>query len=107
MAEPEYLCELLWPLLSHRGKKPMSIDMLLHTAAIPQEDLGQARREVGALTDLSFIAEHPRGVAVDTSQLGNVADYLYYNCEYTKQQIKIRLKHYEGWENHEWAPPFW
>lgn len=107
MADAEYLCELLWPLLAHRGKKPMPVDVLLFRAGIPVEDIGQARHEIDELCNLPFVFETARGLAIDTGKQGQIADYLYYECGYDKWKIQMRLKHYEGWGEHEWAPDYW
>ncbi|SEP28039.1 hypothetical protein SAMN05216388_106216, partial [Halorientalis persicus] len=32
-----------------------------------------------------------------------LADVLYHECDWEPFEIKSRLKHYEGWENHNWA----
>lgn len=98
---------MLWVLLAHRGKKPMKVEAMLNLAAIPAGELGQAKHEIDDLLDQPFVWEMSRGLAVDTSKFRQIADFLYYNCDYSREQIRVRLKHYEGWDDHDWAPSHW
>lgn len=45
----------------------------------------------------------PDRIELDTDSFGRLADALYHECEWNAFQVKSRLKHYEGWERHEWA----
>lgn len=85
----------------------MPPEVILNRAAIPREDLGKAKHELDELAKLPFIAETHRGLAVDTGKQGQIADFLYYECDYRKDQIKVRLKHYDNWGQHDWAPSYW
>jgi len=44
-----------------------------------------------------------RGIELDNSEFGHLADVLYHECDWEPFEIKSRLKHYEGWETHDWA----
>ncbi|WP_435099472.1 hypothetical protein [Halorubrum sp. N11] len=44
-----------------------------------------------------------RGIELDKSNFDKLADVLYYECNWEAWEIKSRLKHYEGVENHEWG----
>jgi hypothetical protein len=44
-----------------------------------------------------------RGIELDNSEFGQLAEVLYDECEWEPFEIKSRLKHYEGWRNHDWA----
>lgn len=44
-----------------------------------------------------------RGIKLDNNEFGRLADVLYYECRWEAFQIRSRLKHYEGWDQHEWA----
>jgi hypothetical protein len=44
-----------------------------------------------------------RGIELDNSRFGELADVLYRDCGWEPYQVRSRLKHYEGWDDHDWA----
>jgi hypothetical protein len=44
-----------------------------------------------------------RGIELDNSEFGQLTDVLFQECEWEPFEIESRLRHYEGWENHNWA----
>lgn len=40
---------------------------------------------------------------LDNSRFGALADFLYNRCERTVWEIKARLHHYEGRDDHDWV----
>lgn len=85
----------------------MPPDAILNRAAVPVEDLGKARHELDDLAELPFVNKTNRGLQINTGMQEQIADFLYYRCDYRKDQIKMRLKHYDDWDRHEWAPSYW
>lgn len=85
----------------------MPPEAILNRAAIPVEDLGQANHELNQLANLPFVNRTDRGLAIDTGMQEQIADFPFYRCDYRKEQIKTRLKHYDNWERHDWAPSYW
>lgn len=40
---------------------------------------------------------------LNSSEFGKLAQYLYDECGYSEFELKIRLKHFEGWEDIEFG----
>lgn len=105
MTETEHLCALLRPLVSkHRYGAPMVKDELVRQAAFERHEEGAVRDAYETLREMPFIIDYrQRGVLLDNSMFGALADYLYDNCEWPAWEITTKLKHYEGWDTHDWA----
>ena len=105
VAETEHLCALLRPLVSkHRYGAPIVEDELVSQAAFERHEEGAVRAAYDVLEELRFILDYGnRGVMLDSSRFGDLADYLYHECDWPTWEITTKLKHYEGWEEHDWA----
>lgn len=105
VTETEYVCALLRPLVSkHRYGAPIVEDELVSQAAFESHEEGAVRAAYEALGGLSFVLDYGnRGMMLDSSMFGDLADYLYHECEWPGWEITTKLKHYEGWEDHDWA----
>lgn len=105
MPPTSYLCALLRPLVSkHRYGAPITKDDLVRQAAFEAHEEGAVRTAYDTLSALPFVLDYgQRGVMIDSSNFGGLADYLYYECEWPTWEITTKLKHYEGWDDHEWT----
>lgn len=94
-------CSLLSALVAqHRYGQPIRRDPLLRTASYPSHHGGEAKRVFENLRREPFIIDHGnRGIMLNSSEFGKLAQYLYDHCGWTEFELKIRLKHYEGWED--------
>lgn len=105
MRKPTVKCALLAALLARHGwGSPVPREHLLRIAAIEPGEHPSARKAFADLRRAKYVENYgKRGVSLDTGAFGALADVLYYECDWEPYQIKSRLKHYEGWRNHEWA----
>ena len=105
MAETEYLCALLRPLVSkHRYGAPMVKDDVVSHAAFESHEEGPVRAAYDELGKLPFVLDYGnRGVMLDNASFGKLADYLYHECGWATWEITTKLKHYEGWDEHDWT----
>lgn len=105
MTDTSHSCSLVRPLVSkHRYGAPIVEDELVRQAAFEPHEEGEVRNAYEDLCERSFIADFgKRGVMLDSSRFGELADYLYYECDWPTWEITTKLKHYEGWESHDWA----
>lgn len=105
MRKPSPKCALLAALLSKHGwGNPITKDRLLSFAAIGTDEYPAAREAFDTLRTAPYIRNRgKRGIELDTGAFGALADVLYEDCEWEPFQIRSRLKHYEGWERHDWA----
>lgn len=105
MRKPSVKCALLAAMISkHRWGSPIDEDHLLAIAAIDPNDYPAAREIVDEFRSVAYITNRgARGIELDNSEFGALADVLFYECGWEPFEIKSRLKHYEGWQDHEWA----
>jgi len=105
MRKPSVKCALLAAMVAeHRWGAPIVEENLLSIAAIETSDYPTASDVFDDLRSEPYITNRGnRGIELDNSEFGQLADVLYYECEWEPFEIKSRLKHYEGWENHDWA----
>lgn len=105
MRKPTVKCALLAAMIAkHRWGTPIDEDNLLAIAAVDQNDYPTAREVFDELRGKSYITNRgKRGIELDNGEFGALADVLYHECGWEAFQIKSRLKHYEGWDQHEWA----
>lgn len=105
MRKPSVKCALLAAMLAkHRWGTPIDEENLLAIAAIDANDYPTASEGFDELRTEPYITNRGiRGIELDNGEFGRLADLLYHECGWNSFQIKSRLKHYEGWENHEWA----
>lgn len=105
MRKPSVKCALLAAMIAkHRWGTPIDEENLLAIAAIDTNDYPTASEVFDELRSESYITNRgTRGIELDNSEFGQLADVLFHECGWEPFQIKSRLKHYEGWENHDWA----
>jgi hypothetical protein len=105
MRKPTVKCALLAAMVAkHRWGTPIGEERLLAIAAIEDNEYPTASEVFDDLRSDSYITNRgPRGIELDNSAFGMLADVLYHECGWEPFQIRSRLKHYEGWDHHEWA----
>lgn len=105
MRKPSVKCALLAAMIAkHRWGTPIDEDHLLAIAALAPNEYPTARETFEELRTEPYIANAgARGIQLDSGAFGRLADVLYHDCEWESYQIRSRLKHYEGWEQHDWA----
>lgn len=98
-------CALLAAMVAkHRWGTPIDEDHLLAIAAIEPNDYPAARDVFDELRGEPYITNRGnRGIELDNGAFGALADVLYHECEWEPFEIRVRLKHYEGWDRHDWA----
>ncbi|MFB6132655.1 MAG: hypothetical protein ABEJ44_04545 [Halanaeroarchaeum sp.] len=105
MQKPSVKCALLAAMIAkHRWGTPIEREALIAIAAIGPNDHPTARDVFEDLRSAPYIQNRgTRGIELDTGGFGHLADVLYHECEWKPFEIESRLKHYEGWDDHEWA----
>lgn len=105
MRKPTVKCALLAAMIAkHRWGTPIDEENLLAIAAIDPNDYPTASEVYGELPSEPYVTNRgKRGIELDNSGFGTLADVLYRECGWEPFEIKTRLKHYEGWNEHEWA----
>lgn len=105
MRKPTVECALLAALIAkHAWGTPIDEEALLAIAAVESHEYPAARSAFADLRSEPYVAdEGPRGIRLDNASFGALADVLYHECGWEAYEIRIRLKHYEGWNRHEWA----
>ncbi|MFC3959756.1 hypothetical protein [Halovivax cerinus] len=105
MRRTRHLCALLRPLVSkHRYGAPLSEDELIRQTAFEKHEEGAVRDAISYLRTQPFIQSFDtRGIRLDSSTFGRLADFLYQECDWPAWEITTKLKHYEGWDDHDWA----
>ena len=105
MRKPSVKCALLAAMVAeHRWGSPIVEENLLAIAAIETSEYPTASDCFDELRSEPYITNRGnRGIQLDNSAFGTLADVLYHECEWEPFQIKSRLKHYEGWDRHEWT----
>lgn len=104
MRKPSVKCALLAAMIAkHRWGTPIDEENLISIAAIEPGDYPSAGEVFDDLRSESYITLTNRGIKLDNSEFGVLADVLYHECGWEPFQIKSRLKHYEGWGQHDWA----
>jgi hypothetical protein len=104
MRKPSVKCALLAAMVAeHRWGSPIVDESLLSISAIETDDYPTASDVFDELRSEDYItSKRKRGIELNNSHFGALADVLYYECEWEPYEIRSRLKHYEGWDNHEW-----
>lgn len=108
MASHEVLCAVLSYLISkHRYGSPVQKQQVVSRAGVRSDQRGEAKDAFEELrSDAPFVKDcGNRGIELDNSKFDLLADYLYARCEWDKNKIHSRLKHYEGWSKHSWFSP--
>jgi len=108
MASHEVLCALLSYLISkHKYGSPVEKQHAVPRCGVRSDQQGEAKDGFEELRDDAPFVEDcgERGIKLDNSKFGLLADYLYVRCNWGADKIHSRLKHYEGWSRHGWSPP--
>lgn len=105
MRKPSVKCALLAAMIAkHRWGTPIDEENLLAIAAIDPNNYPVASEVFDDLRGESYITNKgTRGIELNNSEFGTLADVLYHECGWEPFQIKSRLKHYEGWDQHGWT----
>jgi hypothetical protein len=105
MRKPTVKCALLAAMVAkHRWGSPIDEERLLAVSAIEKYRYLEAREVFSELRSEPFVRNAgKRGIELDNSAFGLLADFLYRECGWEPHQIRSRLKHYRGWDQHEWA----
>lgn len=105
MQKPSVKCALIAAMVAkHRWGTPIGRESLLSIAAIDESDYPRARNAFEELRSAPYVTNvGNRGIELDTAEFGRLANVLYHECEWEPFQIRVRLKHYEGWNRHDWA----
>lgn len=105
MRKPSVKCALLAAMIAkHRWGTPIDRENLLAIAAIDPNEYPKARKVYEDLREARYVTNRgDRGIELDNGEFGALADVLYQDCEWEAFEIRTRLKHYEGWDRHEWA----
>lgn len=105
MRKPSVKCALLAAMIAkHRWGTPIDEENLLAIAAIEPNEYPTASEAFKKLRTEPYITNRgKRGLELDNSKFGVLADVLYHECGWESFEIKSRLKHYEGWDDHGWT----
>ena len=105
MDKPSVRCALLAVLVAkHRWGSPLGREPLLAMAAIDGTEYPAARIDFEALRAATYIDNQgTHGIQLDPSGFGRLAEVLNHECGWEPYEIRSRLKHYEGWDRHEWG----
>lgn len=105
MRKPSVRCALLAGMIAeHRWGSPIVEENLLSISAIEVSDYPTAREVFDDLRSAPYITNRgKRGIELDNSEFGQLADVLFHECGWEPFEIRSRLKHYEGWDDHDWA----
>ena len=105
MRKPTVKCALLAAMIAtHRWGTPIDKTNLLAIAALNSNQYPLASAIFEELRSEPYITNRGnRGIELDSSQFGRLADLLFYECGWEPFQIESRLKHYEGWDHHDWT----
>lgn len=105
MQKPSVKCAPLAAMVAkHRWGTPIDTEHLLNIAAIDPNDYPVAREVVADLRGEPYITNRgSRGIELNNSEFGQLTEILYHECDWEPFEIKSRLKHYEGWDQHEWV----
>ena len=84
----------------------MAKEPVVTFTSAPGHELDKVKETFEELRSAPFcLSMGKRGIQLDSSEFGTLADYLYYECGWEPFDIIRDLDHYEGWDDHEWAPP--
>lgn len=105
MRKPSVRCALLAAMVAeHRWGSPIVEENLLSISAIETDDYPAASEVFDELRSEDYItSKGKQGIELNNSKFGALADVLFYECEWEQHEIRSRLKHYEGWDDHEWT----
>lgn len=95
----ELMCALLAALIARHGwGSPSSKDELINKAPIASDREGAAKGVFEELRREAFILDRgKRGIQINSSEQGELAEYLEHTCGWERWRIDLRLKHFEGY----------
>ena len=101
MGKAQYECKVIRTLVTtHSYGSPLFKDEILRRAAVPSHDLDEAKMAIESVRDYPFIVDSGnRGLKLVNSEFGALAMFLAEECDWSEFELKIRLKHFEGWDN--------
>ena len=104
MEKSSVKCALLATMIAkHKWGTPIPEEALLNLLAIGN-NYPTAREVYDDLRSEPYITYRGnRGIELDKSNFGKLADVLYYECGWEAWEIDSRLKHYEGLDDHDWG----
>ena len=104
MEKPSVKCALLATMIAkHKWGTPITEEVLLNLSAI-DGDYPTAREVYADLRREAYITYRGnRGIELNKSRFGKLADVLVHECGWEAWEIDSRLKHYEGVKEHDWA----
>lgn len=105
MRKPSVKCALLAAMIAkHRWGTPIDEEHLLAIAAIDPNDYPTASDVFDELRGETYVTNRgKRGIEIDNGAFDQLADVLSHECGWEPFVIRSRLKHYEGWDQHDWA----
>lgn len=105
MRKPSIKCALLAAMIAeHRWGSPIVEENLLSISAIETGDYPTASDVFEELRSAAYITNRGKqGIELDNSRFDGLADVLFHECGWEPFEIRLRLKHYEGWDQHDWA----
>ena len=98
--DTDLVCALLSALVSqHQYGQPISRDDLLQIASYESHRGGDAKSAFDELRGTPFVVDRgSRGISIDNAEFGRIAQFMYQECSWSEFELRIRLKHFEGWE---------
>ncbi|WP_150123027.1 hypothetical protein [Haladaptatus sp. R4] len=104
MQDTELVCSIIRVLVTNHGYgKPLPADVVLNKASYPPHKGGDAKKSLEIVRRQSFIIDHGnRGIMLDNGEFGSLVQFLYDNCGWDEFELKLRIKHFEGWEEIDW-----
>lgn len=97
----DLVCALLAALVAqHAYGGPTAREDLLRISSYEAHRGGEAKAAYDTLRDAPFVVvHHGRGIRLDHSRFGEVAQFLHDECGWSEFELRVRLKHFEGWEH--------
>lgn len=87
----------------HRWGTPIDEDHLIAVSAVATHDYVVVRHVIDDLRHRPFITDHGwQDVELDNGRFDELADFPFRECGWRPTEVEIRLKHYEGWDEHDW-----
>ena len=99
--QTDLACSLLEALVAtHRYGQPIPRDELLRISSFESHRGGDAKRAFATLRTVPFITDRgPRGIMLNHSRFDALAQFLADSCKWSAFELRVWLKHFEGWEN--------
>lgn len=98
------MCAICRVLVSnHAYGKPLPQDVVLNKAAYPSNKGTTAKAAFDTLRHEPFIKNYgERGIQLDNSEFGALVQFLHDACEWSRFELELRIKHFEGWDDIVW-----